>query len=85
MDLKPTLGPSGYALEVAPGLRKQAVGRTQPVSEQAQSIEALLPAGRKEKAGNFVHSLAFVENEPPPAPKVFKKGIPLVERITLPW
>ncbi|PIQ51816.1 MAG: hypothetical protein COW02_12815 [Comamonadaceae bacterium CG12_big_fil_rev_8_21_14_0_65_59_15] len=47
--------------------------------------EPLLPAGRHEKSGSFVHSLAFVIDEPPPEPQTFKKGIPVVQRLTIHW
>lgn len=86
MNLKPTLGPSHFGLEVSPELRKQPVGRLQSVSDsERQAAEKLLPAGRLEKEGHFVHSLGFVENEPPPPPPAFKHGVPLVQRLTLNW
>jgi hypothetical protein len=86
MNLKPALGPANYGLEVAPELRKQPVGRIQSAPDpERRAAEKLLPAGRLEKEGSFVHSLGFVENEPPPPPKEFKHGVALVQRLSVNW
>ncbi|MGE3725930.1 MAG: hypothetical protein AB7I41_10300 [Candidatus Sericytochromatia bacterium] len=86
MNLNPALGPANYGLEVAPELRKQPVERLRSAPDpERKAAEKLLPAGRLEKEGSFVHSLGFVENVPPEPPKQFKHGVPVVQRLSLNW